>query len=71
MMHSSIPEDHVKKILQALEIKASIEEKQKLSALNKETIIKLKETTLQSYTDYQSFKSKINMAMDLIDTFKD
>lgn len=71
MMKPSIPEDHKEKILQALKIKASIEEKQKLSMLNKAAIIKLKDTTLQSYTDYQSFKSKISMAMELIETFKD
>ncbi|MDH8678771.1 hypothetical protein QE109_11465 [Fusibacter bizertensis] len=70
-MNKIIPEAHKESILQALQIKASIEEKQKLSIGNIEAIGKLKDTTLEAYTDYRNLKRKFNMAMTLIDMFKD
>lgn len=70
-MSQNISDEHLNKILQAMEMKSAIDEKRKLSEFNKESILKLKDTTLEAYSEYKNFKSKISLAMELVDLFKE
>lgn len=70
-MNPIIPESHKVKILEAMQLKHSLDEKRGLSLGGKESILKLKDTTLGVYTDYNSLKSKVNMVTEFIEMFKE
>ncbi len=62
---SNIPSEHKKLILEALEMKASIDEKKDLDKMRRDRLTMLKNNRMEAYTGFRELKHTFNTFMDM------